>query len=355
MSEGADVWPPEDLEVVAVCPLCGDARRERWIDGLTDLVFRAAPGRWTLWRCACCTAAYLDPRPTLQSIGRAYSAYYTHGAASSKHYVVPGDRPDLRLKRALHVSYFNRLLGHALPGAMPFGWLAVQASRRARVQAVHDLRHMPAPARAGAQLLDVGCGDGTYLRVARALGYEAHGIEFDQAAAALAQQAGFDVRVGAIESTQYVPDRFDQVTLNHVIEHLHDPIAVLARLRGWMRPGGRLWLQTPNIDSRGAQAYGAYWRGAEPPRHLVLFNARSLRLACERAGFVGVEALPPQPDAPFYIRQSEAMQRGEDAYAWDVKHARSALRRGNEWDRKSATDPTRSESLTMAAYKPAAG
>src|SRR5260221_3119952 len=48
---------------------------------LTDRTFRCAPGRWTLYGCAGCHSAYLDPRPTPQSIGLAYRRYYTASGA----------------------------------------------------------------------------------------------------------------------------------------------------------------------------------------------------------------------------------------------------------------------------------
>jgi 2-polyprenyl-3-methyl-5-hydroxy-6-metoxy-1,4-benzoquinol methylase len=356
-SQLTEAWPAAELEAVPTCPVCDEPAREPWLEGLTDLIFHAAPGRWALWRCRSCSAARLDPRPTPASIGRAYNRYYTHasnGEGPARHFIVPGDRPDLRLKRALHLSFYNHAHGHQLPDALPLGWLAVAASRWRSVRAGHYIRHLPGPRREGARLLDVGCGDGGFLRVAQAMGYRAQGIEFDAAAAAPAQRAGFDVRIGAIEDADFEPASFDQVVLSHVIEHLHDPVLVLRRLLGWMRPGARLWLQTPNIDSRGVQRYGVHWRGLEPPRHLVMFNERSLRLACERAGFGGVALLPPQLDAQFFIGQSEAMQRGEDPYAIGATQRRAARRLGRQWDRDAMANPLLAESLTMVAFKPAA-
>lgn len=343
-------WPAADTEAAPACRVCGGTRRERWLDGLTDRIFRAAPGRWTLWRCLDCGAATLDPRPTPASIGRAYSRYYTH-AGAEKHFLVPGDRPDLRFKRAMHLSFYNRHFGHRHADALPFGWLLIAASRWRSVRAGHYIRHLPGPA-PGARLLDVGCGDGGFLRVARAMGYEAQGLEFDPAAAAPARARGFTVHEGTVDAAPLAPGSFDQVTLNHVIEHLHEPAAVLARLRAALKPGGRIWLQTPNVASRGAQRYGADWRGLEPPRHLVLFGERSLHLALERAGFERAELLPPQLDAAFYIGQSESIRAGREPYAADKALRRAARREGRAWDRAALDDPAQAESLTMVAWRP---
>lgn len=84
---------------------------------------------------------------------------------------------------------------------------------------------------------------------------------------------------GAVES------RFDVITLNHVIEHVSDPIELLRSCYRLLKLGGQLWLQTPNIDSLGSRRYGRHWRGLEPPRHLVLFDPVSLRSALHQAGF----------------------------------------------------------------------
>ncbi len=343
-------WPVADTERAAACPVCGSARREPWLDGLTDRIFRVASGRWTLWRCADCGAAHLDPRPTPASIGRAYGHYYTHGEPE-RQFLVPGDRPDLRVKRALHLSFYNRRFGHRHRDALPFGWSLIAVSRWRSARAGQYIRHLPGPA-PGARLLDAGCGDGGFLRVARALGYEGIGLEFDPAAAAVARAQGFTVHEGVLEEVPIAPASVDQVTLRHVVEHLHEPVAVLSRLCGALKPGGRIWLQTPNVDSRGARRYGADWRGLEPPRHLVLFGERSLRLALERAGFERIALLPPQLDAAFYIGQSERVRAGHDPYANDRAARRAARREGRDWDRAALDDPTRAESLTMVAYRP---
>ena len=343
-------WPAEDLEAASRCEVCGSAQRTAWLDDLSDRIFHTAPGRWTLWRCADCGAAQLDPRPTPASIGRAYAAYYTHQAAE-KNFLVPGDRPDLKVRRALHLSFYNRHFGHRLEGDWPLGWLAIGASRRRRARAGQFIRHLPGAAGA-ATLLDVGCGSGGFLRVARMLGYAARGIEFDPSAAALAQGNGFDVLVGTISEAEVESASIDQITLNHVIEHLYEPVAALRRMHGWLRPGGRIWLQTPNVDGAGAARYGADWRGLEPPRHLVMFGPASLRLALQRAGFERIELLPPQMDSAFYIAQSEGIRAERDPYLPDRQMRRAARWEGMEWDGAALARPERAESITMVGCRP---
>jgi len=74
----AESWPISELESVDFCPLCKSADRKVLYKGLTDRVFFCAPGEWDLYRCGRCGTGYLDPRPTVASIGLAYKSYYTH-------------------------------------------------------------------------------------------------------------------------------------------------------------------------------------------------------------------------------------------------------------------------------------
>jgi len=143
---------------------------------------------------------------------------------------------------------------------------------------------------------------------------------------------------------------FDVITLNHVIEHVHDPIAVLRACHRLLKPGGRLWLETPNVDSLGLARFGRNWRGLETPRHLVLFGRRGLRQACMAAGFAMPRDLPrPSPCLDIY-RASQAManglppQRAEAASGALKRAARRAALLGR-------VRPARREFLTMEARK----
>src|SRR5262249_46527812 len=82
---------------------------------------------------------------------------------------------------------------------------------------------------------------------------------------------------------------FDAIILNHVIEHVPDPITLLTDCRRVLKPGHPLVATTPNLDSAGHRRFGANWRGIEPPRHLHLFSVTSLRAAAGQAGFTCVE------------------------------------------------------------------
>ena len=97
-------WPAEELEAGDRCPLCGCADRKALHQDLTDRVFFCAPGRWSLYQCGGCEGAYLDPWPTLESIARAYSSYYTHEPEGEDDATPSAFE---RLKQAAYNGYLN--------------------------------------------------------------------------------------------------------------------------------------------------------------------------------------------------------------------------------------------------------
>jgi SAM-dependent methyltransferase len=135
--------------------------------------------------------------------------------------------------------------------------------------------------------LDVGCGDGHYLEMMAGDGVpkeRIYGIELGASPALKAK--GFQVFDQRVEDcTAIPPASLDLVSMFHVIEHLPDPVLTLARIRDWLAPRGLLALETPNLDSWDARLFCArWWGGYHFPRHWVLFDSQSIRVALEKAG-----------------------------------------------------------------------
>ncbi len=276
-------WPADGLEHVAHCPVCGNAQRELLYNDLTDRVFHVAPGTWTLYRCTQCASAYLDPRPNAATIGLAYEQYYTHTAEDA-----PEALPKNPLVRQLHAwinDYLNARYGLArTPAGLRGRWL-VPLVPSFKAKADTKMRHLPRPPTEGGRLLDVGFGNGGFLKLATEMGWNAEGIDFDPKAVETARARGLNVRCASAADLSAQNEQFDIITLSHVLEHVHDPITLLKELYRLLKPGGLLWLETPNLDSLGAKRFGRNWRDLDPPRHLVLFNTDSLRNSLARTGF----------------------------------------------------------------------
>ena len=280
-------WPVEELERVFRCPVCGSADREVLHDGVVDNVFFVAAGKWTLHCCKHCRSAYLDPRPSPASIGKAYGTYYTHAIDA-----VQDEVTQLgffrRLRRMLSNGYLNQLYGTQRQPTSRLGhWLAKLLPGQFQTLDV-NFRYLPKPCK-GQRLLDVGCGNGSFLVSAREAGWMVSGIEPDPKAAAAARQCGLDVTVGTVDLLAEQSDCFDAITLSHVIEHVYEPLELLKIIHRLLKEDGILYIDTPNIQSHSAGLFKQNWRGLESPRHLVLFNLASLTKLLTSTGFTKIK------------------------------------------------------------------
>jgi len=301
-------WPAEELEAVDRCPLCGCADRKALHQDLTDRVFFCAPGRWSLYQCGGCEGAYLNPRPTLESIARAYSSYYTHEPEGEDDATPSAFE---RLKQAAYNGYLNAQYNFNLRPAISWSRWAVAAIPPIRLKRDLMARHLWLE-RSGARLLDIGCGNGAFVRAARAWGWDAEGLDPDPSAAAVGRATGLPITMGSLPKVSYPDASFAAVTMSHSIEHLHDPVAGLREVRRILQPGGTVWIDTPNLNSTGHKVFGADWRGLEPPRHLVLFTAATLISTLLRAGFDQIRQVRTTFVSQWYFTSSHRIARNED-------------------------------------------
>jgi SAM-dependent methyltransferase len=337
-------WPAGGLEAVPACPVCGSPERRPFFDGLRDRAFRSAPGTWTLVRCSGCGSAYLDPRPSQETIELAYRSYYTHGSGAPP--------PVGRLRRGLANDYLRARWGYGEEPAVPGGRLIprVAPSRGALVD--REIRHLPA--KPGGRLLDVGCGSGAFLAQMTELGWRTQGIDPDPAAVGRAREAGLDVTqatLADLDSDEHA-GAYDAITLSHVIEHLHDPGGDVRRITRLLRPAGLLWVATPNLEALGLRRFGRDWLGLDPPRHLVLFTRASLEGLLRQAG---LEPLPPPAASPHALQmfsQSSAIRQGRLPDEGPVDGTRRLRALAAVANLVSLRDARHAEELLMLARRP---
>jgi SAM-dependent methyltransferase len=330
---------------VPKCPVCGSGDRFVAFAGLRDRAFRVAPGSWTLQRCRGCGSAYLDPRPSPETIELAYRTYYTHGGSSPP-------PPVGRFRRGLANDYRRSRFGYTEGPIVPGGRLVARLAPSRAAIVAREIRHLPA--KKGGRLLDVGCGSGAFLAHIQALGWRAEGIDPDPTAVAQAREAGLAVTQRTVSDLHQEANRgsFDAVTLSHVIEHLHDPGGNLRLLYEFMRPGALLWIATPNLNGLGLRHFGAAWLGLDPPRHLVLFTRASLERLVGTAGFETLPAPPASPLATLMFDQSEAIAQGRLPSEGPVGGARRtrALAKVANW--VALRDGRYADELVLLARRP---
>ena len=169
----------------------------------------------------------------------------------------------------------------------------------------------------GRSLLDVGSGDGDFLRRAKTAGYQAVGQEVNPAAVASAKDAGLDVRLGPLEDAGFAPRSFDAVRLWHVLEHVAEPLEILRAAHALLKPSGVLVVGVPDFDSPARRMFGAQWAGLQLPFHRHHFNRRTLRRALTTGGF-RVRSLRHRSVGTIYSSLTEARRipHGLASPAW---------------------------------------
>ena len=135
------------------------------------------------------------------------------------------------------------------------------------------------------RLLDVGCSVGIFLDVARKNGFDVKGVEVSTWASEFARQKGLDVLTGGLSDAAYPEKSFDVVVLNHVLEHIPDPVAVLLEARRILRDDGLLVIGVPNFGSYMAAIKKEKWASLTPDQHIWQFTHDSLLRVLMRSGF----------------------------------------------------------------------
>ena len=140
------------------------------------------------------------------------------------------------------------------------------------------------------KLVEVGSSLGYLLENFRRDGWDVLGVEpFYQACRYAKEQLGLEV-INAILETANLPDESaDVVLLNHVIEHLDDPLQTLNEVNRILKPGGHFVIETPRYDTLMFRLLGRRERSVSCPGHIYFFTTSSLRKLYEAAGFETVQ------------------------------------------------------------------
>jgi len=138
-------------------------------------------------------------------------------------------------------------------------------------------------------LLDIGCGDGSFLLAAQAQGWVVAGMErFPDDARKNGLEVFMSISELAPESQTPEPripnPLFDCITLWHSLEHISEPFKLLEQLQRLIKPGGRIIVAVPDFGGWQARFCGCYWLHLDVPRHLWHFTLPALRGAFKKAG-----------------------------------------------------------------------
>lgn len=136
-----------------------------------------------------------------------------------------------------------------------------------------------------ARLLDIGCASGYLMKAAQERGWTVAGVELSPVMRQRAAEVTRSPIYESIEQALGSGERFECITMFEVIEHLSDPVAVIAQVAQLLAPGGVLALSTPNCECPGAAAGLPINVWFDPPEHISYFGIATIRQCLERGGF----------------------------------------------------------------------
>jgi SAM-dependent methyltransferase len=221
----------------------------------TDRLFSLAAGSFQLRRCRSCGCIFQHPLPDSIALASFYPRRYWWSA---------DPRSDISATLGKIERAYREFVG---------------------LDHVRFLQRCARGGSRGRSLLDIGCGSGTFLHLARKRGFVPYGMDRSEHAVAAARaQYDLPVRQGDIGSNLWEGHSFDFITMFHVLEHLPAPGKALEYASSLLKPGGSLILQVPNASSLQARVFGARWYGLDVPRHLINFTPRSLGILLDQAG-----------------------------------------------------------------------
>jgi len=222
---------PQRMETLEKCPLC---------DGLIWIAPLQPDPPCGLMQCSACGIVFVSPRPRADAVKPRYDEYYDNKFGTSN------PRQERRSQR--HVRRLNRYAGK--PG----------------------------------RLLEIGCGEGYFLKAARESGWHVDGIESSPPRIQRAKEwFGLELQCTDIHSAAFQPGTFDAIAMFQWIERTHDPRALLRRVNELLKPGGVIVMSTPNVLAHALKGRDANrWH---IPRHLFFFSPKTLTRAVEREGF----------------------------------------------------------------------
>lgn len=227
-----------------VCDLCGADDYVVLFQGKDRM--HHLPGVFPVVQCRRCRLVYLNPRPDSDTLCDYYPQTYSPYG------------PDV-----------------GMMGRVRFLLRKLETRRIGRLVS------------AGERVLEIGCASGDFLvRLRDDLGLDVAGIEMSPYAANSAHERyGLEVHAGTVFDAPFCPGSFNAVVMRHVIEHFPSASQALRGIASLLKPGGLVYLITPNCDCIDRRLFGRFWHDYDTPRHMAVFSVATLEKLLTDSGF----------------------------------------------------------------------
>ncbi len=239
------------------CPLCL-SKQASLMASVKDYEYNTVSSLFGYYRCTHCGLIYLNPKPAVEDIPLTYPRDYEQYSQKMSGISAKRLIQDLRARLIITPRIKN---------------IIVHSKKKENLK-----------------VLDIGCGNGGALLAINKFsrGCQMHGVDLEDSQKELLEQQGITFHQGEFETIQLPPSYFDIIMLIHSIEHFINPVSVIDKVRSLLHPGGLIYLETHRADCLERRIFGPYWIGFDAPRHLTVFNDKTLKNLLSRFDFCDI-------------------------------------------------------------------
>ncbi len=270
---------------VPICPVCDS---EKFSDFLSCTDFFVSGEEFQIKQCDSCGFKITENIEDEDNIGSYYQSeeYISHSNTSKG------------LVNSVYHSVRNYMLGR----------------KRRLVEKVTGIRN--------GHILDVGTGTGFFLNKMKEFGWHITGTEKSENARDFAKKEfGLD-NLPTEDLFKLEVNRFDVITLWHVLEHIHDLKSNLEAFQRVLRKDGKLIIAVPNHESYDARHYKQFWAAYDVPRHIWHFAPKQMKQFGEKYGFK-LASMHTMPFDSFYVSMlSEKYKKSKMALFNGILHGK---------------------------------
>jgi len=250
------------LETLKNCPVCKASSFSNYLN-VED--YTVSHKEFTIQQCNSCYFLFTNPRPPEDEIGKYYQ---------SEEYISHHDESKTMMSKV-----YKMVRNYTIGG---------------KIKMVNALQPKKG------SLLDIGCGTGNFIEACKKDGWKINATEPDPEARNVAS-ARTELNIHeSINSLGLQGQKFDLITMWHVLEHVHRLNETIEWLKLHLTENGKIIIAVPNPQSFDAAKYSHYWAAYDVPRHLYHFTRNTMKKLMENHGLQVIKVLPMWFDS-FYV------------------------------------------------------
>lgn len=233
------------MEIISNCPICQSQHIESFLEAKD---YTVSGEYFKIVQCRSCSFLFTNPRPSISEAGKYYESenYISHSNTNE--------------------GIVNKL----------YHWV--------RNITLQQKVNWISPYKQSNEILDVGCGNGHFLRACKKAGWKVSGMELDKKTAAQAEKNTGEKIANQLKEIDPAA-QFQIITLWHVLEHVYELDDYFAFFKAKLKPSGKLLFALPNPKSHDAEKFKSFWAAYDVPRHIHHFTPTTIELLAKKHGF----------------------------------------------------------------------